>query len=128
MANIPGKLRFEVKKPTLEKITVYKAVELRESGDMVSLYDGETPYTIGHTLREKAQEGHNGGFYAYRELNTLKQHIAERKIVSKDRWEGVRRVAILKAEAWGKRVIYDNGKSASTYLKPVEVLEAIEVA
>ncbi len=63
-AKSPGKLRSQRRKPTIHRMTTWKVVRVEE-GRMVSVYDGETEYKIGRTMRQKALPVHLGGYYSY---------------------------------------------------------------
>ena len=43
----------------------YKMVGVTEDGRLVSIFDAETEYRLGETLRQRVRRNHGGGFYAY---------------------------------------------------------------
>lgn len=44
----------------------FKAVARTDDGRLVSIYDGETEYTIGETLVQRVGKAHGGGYYVRR--------------------------------------------------------------
>lgn len=123
-AKRPGKLKSERQPITYEK--AYKMVEVRD-GRFLSLYDNQVEYALGRRMAQRAEEDHEGGYYAYRVLKSLRRAYDEGELVPSSCWTGVSQVAILEVEIGGNTVIYDNGKYAATYLRPLSVVEVFDV-
>lgn len=121
-AKVPGKLRTQYVKPSAKVQTAYKLVEVRADGRMVSLYDGETEYTIGKRLAEQARDNHRGGYYAHPTREHVAKLYTSGNLVPASCLNGVRELAMLEVEISGTIIEYANGKLAATYLKPVAVL------
>lgn len=126
-AKVPGKLSSQKQKPAANIQTAYKLVKVLDDGRMVSLYDNKTVYSIGKRLTQKAQDDHNGGFYAYPSVEGMMALWSNKELVPKRCYEDVNKVAVLEVEISGTIVKY-GGKVAATYLRPVKVLEIREVA
>jgi hypothetical protein len=95
-------------------------VGVRE-GRFFSLFDGVTEYSIGETKKEEAKPNHQGGFYYYLDIRDA------RKLLNSKLTTGFDQFALLKVDAWGKRVSYPGrGKYAATYLKPLEIVEVFQ--
>lgn len=109
----PGVLRYSPNKHR----TAYKAVYLNERGNLYSYYNN-TPYDLGKTLSELAEPEHGGGYYSF---PTVEQAVefGKDELVASDAV-----VAIIECEVWGKCVHYDSGKQATTYLKPLRIIES----
>lgn len=120
-AKPPGKLRAEHKKPSQRTQIAYKLVKV-EGDRMLSLYDGETEYTIGKRLAQRAQDNHGGGYYAYPSAEGTKAAWANETLVPRECRRGVEILALLEVEIGGTVIDY-GGKMAATYLTPVKLLE-----
>lgn len=123
-AKSPGKLKSQHAKPSTRTQTTYKLVRL-ENGRLVSLYDGETEYTIGKRLVQKAVEDHRGGFYSHPSTEQVKSLLEKGNLVPDHCLSPGMSLAMVRCEISGTIVKYPNGKMASTYLTPVEVIEQI---
>lgn len=133
-AKSPGKLRSQYAKPTTRTIRTFKLVKLA-GGQMFSLYDGRTEYQIGKRLVEavapdagEADWGeviHNGGYYSHTTVEGVMRLWESGNLVPNRCLTGVEQVALLECEASGRIAHFPNGKLASTYLKPVQVLEVV---
>jgi len=131
-AKSPGKLRKDYAYSSTT-MTTYKAV----NANMRSLYDGSTEYEIGKRLVEavspKAGENdwgdviHGGGFYSHPSIEAVKELIVKNDLVPLSRLTGVKELVIVKCEISGRIVKFPNGKIASTYLRPTEVVEVIQI-
>lgn len=94
----------------------YKAVAVVD-GKFLSIFDGETEYTIGQELKQPARQDHNGGFYVYKSISDA----ADVRVPSSSRLSDAPR-AILRIKAEGQYCKYDNGKLAFSRVTPVEVV------
>lgn len=126
-AHTPGKLSSERKKPTIEKRTAYKLVELTDDSRLISLYDGvATEYVIGKTYRQAAKPRHQGGYYSFPTPEHAKA-LDHRVIMEDGRGEyptDSPTLALLEVSIGGRIIEYSGSKIASTSLKPIRILEA----
>lgn len=133
-ANVPGKLRADYKAPVIETRIAYKIVRVEDDGRMVSLFDGATEYTLGKRLAERAMDDHRGGYYSYPSADSVRALFDAGELVPARCYCEDMRVALLEVEIsgtildygqgydeWGEPII--GGKLASTYLRPVRVLD-----
>lgn len=121
-AKTPGKLRSAYKLPNLRTRRAYKLVELR--GDqLLSLYDGETVYTIGKRMAEQARPHHGGGFYAHPTAEQVLALWHSGNLVPAECYDEPKTLALIEVEISGTLIEYANGKLAATYLKPVAILD-----
>lgn len=125
-AKHPGKLRSEVAKPNQNIRTAYKLVKV-EGDRLISLYDGETEYMIGKRLAQKAQDDHAGGYYAYPTAEGCMALWNAGTLVPEKTRQNVARLAMLEVEMSGTIIAYGSSKFAATYIKPVRVVEFVEV-
>ncbi len=109
-----------VNKPQRLAGTFYKAVALLDDGRMVSIFDGQTEYTIGQELRQAVRKGHGGGYYVYRTVAEA-QSVA---VPESSKFRTAKR-AILKVQASGQYTTYDNNKIAFSRVMPVEVVAVL---
>jgi hypothetical protein len=93
----------------MEKRIGYKLVERTEDGYR-SCWDG-SPWIIGKTRTEKAEEEHSGGLFYYRTLDDALNAAAINETFGNARKH--RRLAVLEVEASGREIEY----SGSTYTK-----------
>ena len=137
-ANSPGKLRSQRKKPSTRKRTTYKLVRLDlDDGKMVSLYDGRTQYQIGKRLVEAVNYDagedewgfvrHGGGYYSHPTPEQVKALYESGNLVPAQCLRDADHLALLECEISGRIAKFPNGKLASTYLKPVRVVEEMTV-
>jgi hypothetical protein len=99
--------------------TGYKLLEMAEDGTLRSLWSADYQYTLGKTKMQKAREDHRGGLYYYRTPDECKRLAA-------GNWgRTIAQFALVRCEVGGNTIEYDSGKRASTYLRPVEVVETI---
>lgn len=96
----------------------YKAVAVVD-GRFVSIFDGETEYTIGQELQQAARQEHGGGFYVYKSIDE-----AQSVTVPNGSKAGNAPRAILRIKAAGTYCKYNNGKLAFSRVTPVEVVTA----
>ena len=121
-AKTPGKLKANYKKPSKHDVG-FKLVGVREDR-FFSLFDGVTEYIIGETKKEEEKPNHQGGFYYYLDIADARKF---RKLANSKLTTGFDQLALLKVEAWGKRVSYPGrGKYSATYLKPLEIVEVFQ--
>jgi hypothetical protein len=124
-AKIPGGLKSQTAKPTIKTQTAYKLVRVLDDGRMVSLFDNCTEYAIGKRLAQKATEDHGGGYFSYDNVGVIWGKWIGRELVPYKGiawWDAINCVALLEVEISGRIVNYGI-KQASTYIKPVKVLE-----
>ena len=87
-----------------------------------SVFD-DSEWRPGVTRHETANSGHGGGFYWFPSLAEAVEAM-KMGMVFNEAWCSGKHLVILECEAWGRVIAYDNGKRASSYLKPVcEVLD-----
>jgi hypothetical protein len=115
--------------------TVYEAwrvMEKAEDGTLRSCFDG-SEWHLGKARRDKAQEGHRGGFYWYNSEAKCRQAALERNgIIRKAHREGLHLV-VVECEAWGKTLGYPDfdaidiypTKHCSTYVRPLRIVGAL---
>lgn len=77
----------------------YKMVELTDSGDLVSVWDG-SPWTLGRTRTEAATEDHRGGFYYYSKIEDAIAAAAANDTFGSARQH--RRLVVVEVEASGR--------------------------
>ena len=105
--------------PMIEYSTGYKLLEMVGDGSLRSLWSADYYYTLGRTKREAARGNHRGGLYYYRTPD-------ECKALAAGNWgRTINTFALVRCEVGGNTVEYESGKRASTYLRPVEVIETI---
>jgi hypothetical protein len=139
-AKAPGKLAAQRKSPTSNAVVGYKILA-QVDGKLHSLYAPETTYELGKRMAQKAKEDHEGGFYAYHDLEALKKSWANGNVVGKSKlahWqERNAQFVVVEVQAAGTIIEYGDpfymafleapiGKFAATYLTPVQVLEVLE--
>lgn len=96
----------------------YKALAI--DGDTLrSIFSGEE-YTLTSLKRERAENGHGGGYYCY---PTIEQALRA-DVPYSSKCLNLPRV-IARCEVSGRAVTYSNGKIARTYLRPVEIVAAV---
>lgn len=123
-AKVPGKLSKEYGRANFQVQTSYKLVELTDDGRLVNLRDGQTEYILGKRLAERAISEHRGGYYSYPDLDSIWELFTSRKMFGKTSSVYTRdmTLALLRCEISGHIEYYGNGKWASTYIRPLEVL------
>lgn len=104
----PLKLQNHVARTTAYKIVV------RDGNKLVSAYDGVTEYKLGKQLKQKARPDHEGGFYAYADVQQLREH--PEKILNED-WIRGKTLVILECECAGTPVHYGQ-KQAYSMITP----------
>lgn len=139
-AKAPGKLRAEKKAPVIETRIAYKIVRVSDDR-MVSAYDGETEYVIGKRVAERAQADHRGGYYSYPSAEGVAERFWSGSLLPERCYEPGAQYALLEVEIGGTTVVYGGDeywddvrgmylespvKWASTYLRPVRILETFE--
>lgn len=123
-AKSPGKLKSQRRNAGQPTEIAYKLVKLDDQGRLISLFDGETEYTLNKRLTQKARRNHDGGYYAYPTIEGLKRARATGDLVPAECLQGVDRLALLKVELGGTIINYGH-KRAATYLTPLEIVETI---
>jgi len=126
-ARSPGKLSSERKPPTpiAEKIS-YKVVRFIE-GRYFSLYDPKQEYIIGCRVKQRARPRHGGGFFSYPTLEGGLAYLAYCvRCIPFHSEVATPQLAFLECEIGGRIIDYGH-KMASTYLRPVKVLEIRDI-
>jgi hypothetical protein len=122
-AKSPGKLQSERKPPTRPvTMTSYKVVRLINE-KYYSLYDPTLEYVLGQRLKEPAKPKHGGGFFSFPTKEYGTEFLAS--CVRCDPFHedvNTPQFALLECEIGG-RIIHYGHKMASTYLRPMQVLE-----
>lgn len=123
-AKRPGKFKSQAAKPSTKTQTTYKLVRSVD-GQLVSLYDNDTEYTIGKRLAQKAEADHRGGWYSHPSIDQVKSLLASGNLVPDRCIDSGMDLVMFRCEVSGTIVKYPNGKIASTYLVPVEIIEKL---
>lgn len=97
--------------------TYYKAVAVVD-GKFYSIFDGETEYTVGQEMTQRARQGHSGGYYVYKSID---EALAV-KVPDASKLPNAPRT-ILRIRAEGQYCVYSNGKLAFSRITPIEVLQ-----
>lgn len=102
----------------------YKLVAIHpETGQMVSVFNGQTVYEIGATLKGAARQDHGGGYYCYRSADAA-THAPFPKGSVGARWEK----RLIRVRAEGSYCVYDAGKLAFSKITPLEIVQMTEEA
>lgn len=115
----PAPVKFAAVKIELSG-TGYKLLEQREDGALASLWKSDYTYRIGALRSQHVEEDHGGGLYYYLTRDECK------KLTAGNWGRTIRRFAVVRCEVGGRTLEYPSGKRASTYLRPVEIVETIE--
>lgn len=113
-------------------MTTYKIVRQNGEGEMVSLHDGWTRYVINQRLTNRLGEDagkyrydygqiHEGGYYSHPAIGRTLELQDAGRLANNDRNPDLTYV-LLECEISGRIVQFDNGKLASTYIKPLRIL------
>lgn len=97
----------------------YKAVAIDNDDTIRSIYSGES-YTLGRRYANTVRPNHNGGYYSY---PTIEQAL-NCEVPQNSRLLTCPR-AIVRCEISGNIARYNNGKQASTYLRPIEIVASV---
>jgi len=126
-ARSPGKLSSERKPPTpIGGKTSYKVVRFIE-GRYYSLFKPEQEYILGERVKQPAKPGHNGGFFSYPTLEDGMQYLSCcMRCIPFHSEVATPQLALLECEIGGRIIDYGH-KMASTYLRPVKVLEIRDI-
>jgi hypothetical protein len=126
-AKKPGKLASERKPPVpLGGKTSYKVVRFIE-GRYYSLYDPKQEYVPGERVKQPAKPGHKGGFFSFPTLEDGMQYLSCcTQIIPFHSEVATSQLALLECEIGGKIIDYGH-KMASTYLRPIRVLEIRDI-
>lgn len=125
-AKVPGKLRTNYAYPTIQSRTSYKLVELVDGHRLFSVYDGQTEYLLGKRLVEKAVSNHGGGYYSYPDIAGVRSRFDDGSLFPSRCYRESMALALIECEISGTILEYENGKMASTYLKPLRIVEQFE--
>lgn len=125
-ANVPGKLRVEREIPPLTTRITYKIVKLVDNTRLFSVYDGQTEYVMGKRLAERAIENHGGGYYSYPSAESVEERFHNKTLFPKSYYEYPMTLVVIECEISGRIVPYQNGKLASTYLKPLRIMKQFD--
>ena len=122
-ARKPGKLQSERKPPSKPVImTSYKVVRLINER-YYSLYDPTVEYVLGERVKQPAKPKHGGGFYSYPTLGMGTEFLTDCVDgIPFHREVATPLLALLECEIGGRIIDYGH-KMASTYLRPMRVLE-----
>ena len=125
-ARSPGKLRADYKPPTKPvTLTTFKVVRVHD-GRYFSLFDPTQEYVLGQRLKEPAKRRHGGGFYSYPTEAMGTAYLADCVVsIPFHRDVATSHLALLEVEIGGRIINYGH-KLASTYLRPLRVLEVRE--
>lgn len=112
-------------KLTAPKATEYEVYKIlhNDNGTLKSVYSGEV-YTVGKSKVQKACDEHGGGYYAFLSQDTALKVFADGKAFNSDWTEG-KTFVLCKGKAFGKPVVYSNGKRSFSRLVISEVLQSI---
>lgn len=125
-AKTPGKLRIDYNLArAIETRTSYKLVQVID-GRYFSVYDGKTEYVIGKRLAERAMSDHGGGYYSYPDAEGVEHRFYAGGLFPEVSYRREMTLALIECEISGMTIKYNNGKFASTYLRPISVLKTIE--
>ena len=102
--------------PRPPSVLCYKLVA-RKGGKFVSIYDGETEYSLGQTVSQPARPAHHGGFYVFRTAEQALDATFPASSVLKDATK-----ALLLVEAGDPMFEYQGGKVACSSITPIEVV------
>lgn len=108
--------------PKATEYEVYKILH-NDNGTLKSVYNGEV-YTVGKSKVQKARDEHGGGYYAFLSQDTALKVFADGKAFNSDWTEG-KTFVLCKGKAFGKPVVYSNGKRSFSRLVITEVLQSI---
>jgi hypothetical protein len=111
-----GELKAARKNARPKVRTVWKIVAKVEER-YESVFD-ESEWGMGVTRHETAHSDHGGGFYWYPSLTEAVQAMKTGEVFN-EAWCSGKHLVLLECDAWGRVIAYDNGKRASSYLKPV---------
>lgn len=126
-AKVPGKLEedYATPKKVHTKTLSYKLVQVID-GRYYSLYKPDEEYVLGKLKTQKARAGHRGGYFSYPDHEKVVRLFHERKLVPYRCYRERMQLALLECEISGRIIEYNNGKWASTYLRPLSVLSTFE--
>jgi hypothetical protein len=125
-AKFPGKLRIEREIPMLNSRTTYKLVELVDNTRLFSVFDGKTEYVMGKRMVERAVAEHGGGYYSYPSIEGVEQRFNNGSIFPQRCYRDPMTLVLIECEISGTILEYENGKLASTYLKPVKIVKQFD--
>ncbi len=108
--------------PQVSQYTVYKILH-DDNGILRSVYSGED-YTVGKQKMQKAQDEHNGGYYAFLSAEDAQRVHQSGKTFNREWIEG-KSLVLCKGRAFGRPVSYSNGKRAFSRLVIDEIVSAI---
>lgn len=102
----------------------YKVVEQKDTGQLVSVYDG-SPWPLGEWRTERARRDHGSGLYAYARLEEAQYAAQEGRIFNRV-WSQGKTLVLVRCEVGGGgRCLRYGLKRAFHALRPVEILGVI---
>lgn len=108
--------------PKVSEYTIYKILH-DDNGILRSVYSGED-YSIGKQKTQKACADHNGGYYAFLSAEEAIHVHKAGNAFAQSRVEG-KRLVVCKGRAFGRPVVYSNGKRAFSRLVVDEIVNEI---
>lgn len=112
----------KLKAPKAAQFEIFKILH-DDNGTLRSVFNGET-YTIGKSKVQKAQEDHEGGYYAF-----LSKDIAEKVFndgnAFHSAWTEGKSFVMCKGFGYGRPVVYSNGKHAFSRIVITEIVGEI---
>lgn len=126
-AKVPGKLRKDYATPVLQVQVTHKIVRV-VNNQYRSVYDPSTTYELGKRLAQKALEDHRGGYYSYTDMDTLLERFYAGTMFPEECYEQAMELAVIECEISGTMILYESGKIASTYLKPIGEVSRFQYA
>jgi len=102
---------------TIKYSTGFKLLEQRE-GKLFSLWSRDYGYKLGRRECDKARDDHCGGLYYYRDAEQA------RALTTTNWGRSINQFVIVRCDVGGTTIDYGS-KCASTYLRPVEIVETI---
>jgi hypothetical protein len=126
-AKVPGKLQAEYGKPgkAQTRTMSYKIVRVID-GRYYSIYKPDEEYELGKMKVQQAKPKHRGGYFSYPDAELIMRVFEEKHLFSYRYYTEPMTVALLECEIGGRMIEYNNGKWASTYLRPLRVLGTLE--
>lgn len=108
--------------PKVARFEIFKILH-NDNGTLRSVYSGEE-YTLNKSKTQKAQEGHEGGYYAF-----LSKDIAEKVFddgnAFNSAWTEGKSFVVCKGFGFGKPVVYSNGKRSFSRIVITEIVGEI---
>jgi hypothetical protein len=123
----PGKLGEDYKTPrhARTKMTSYKIVRVVD-GRYYSVFKPDEEYILGQLKKEPAKRRHGGGYYSYPTQAKLLEMFHDHRLFDYSCYKHPMTLALIDCEISGRIIEYNNGKWASTFLRPLSVLSTWE--